>query len=93
MGSGGNGSTVGGVVLGGLAGLAARYALSRAMDGTQSHGAVTPHGASGLQDDGYQAINSPHRQPDLGTFDAGSGGDSWDNSAECRTDNNGGEEW
>ena len=86
---GGSGSTVRGAVVGGIAGLAAGYALSKAMEGTQGHDGATPHGASGLQDDGYRAINSAPSQPDLGAFDAGSGGDSWDNSA----DSSGGDDW
>ena len=86
---GGSGSTVRGAVVGGIAGLAAGYALSKAMEGTQSHDGAAPHGASGLQDGGYQAINSAPSQPDLGAFDAGSGGDSWDNSA----DSGGGDDW
>ena len=86
---GGSGSTVRGAVVGGIAGLAAGYALSRVMEGTQGHDGATPHGASGLQDDGYRAINSAPSQPDLGAFDAGRGGDSWDNSA----DSSGGDDW
>ena len=86
---GGSGSTVRGAVVGGIAGLAAGYALSKAMEGTQGHDGATPHGASGLQDDGYRAINSAPSQPDLGAFDAGSGGDNWDNSA----DSSGGDDW
>ncbi len=86
---GGSGSTVRGAVVGGIAGLAAGYALSRVMEGTQGHDGATPHGASGLQDDGYRAINSAPSQPDLVAFDAGRGGDSWDNSA----DSSGGDDW
>jgi hypothetical protein len=86
---GGSGSTVRSAVVGGIAGLAAGYALSRAMEGTQGRDGATPHGASGLQDDGYRAINSAPSQADLGAFDAGSGGDSWDNSL----DSSGGDDW
>ena len=86
---GGGGSTVRGAVVGGIAGLAAGYALSKAMEGPQGHDGATQHGASGLQDDGYRAINSAPSQPDLGAFDSGSGGDSWDNSA----DSSGGDDW
>jgi len=87
--AGGTGSTMRGAVVGGIAGLAAGYALSKAMEGTQGHDGAKPQGASGLQDDGYRAINSAPSQPDLGAFDAGSGGDSWDNSA----DSSGGDDW
>ena len=87
--AGGTGSTMRGAVVGGIAGLAAGYALSKAMEGPQGHDGAKPQGASGLQDDGYRAINSAPSQPDLGAFDAGSGGDSWDNSA----DSGGGDDW
>ena len=85
----GTGSTVRGAVVGGIAGLAAGYALSKAMEGTQGHDGATPLGASGLQDGGYQALNSAPSQADLGAFDAGSGGDSWDNSADSSSDSSG----
>jgi hypothetical protein len=87
--AGGTGSTMRGAVVGGIAGLAAGYALSKAMEGPQGHDGAKPQGASGLQDGGYQPINSAPSQPDLGAFDAGSGGDSWDNSA----DSSGGDDW
>jgi hypothetical protein len=73
---GGTGSTVRGAVVGGLAGMAAGYALSKAMDGNQQHG------SSGLQNEGYRPMDNVPAQPDLGAFDAGAGGDSWDNAPE-----------
>jgi hypothetical protein len=88
---GGTGSAVRGAVVGGIAGLAAGYALSKAMEGPQGHDGATPHGASGLQDDGYRDTNSAPSQADLGAFDAGSGGDSWDNSADSSSDSSGGD--
>jgi hypothetical protein len=78
-------------VVGGIAGLAAGYALSKAMEGTQGHDGATPHGASGLQDGGYQALNSTPSQADLGAFDAGNGSDSWDNSSDSSADSSGGD--
>ena len=85
MGGAGTGSTVRGAVVGGLAGLAAGYALSKAMDGTQQHGAS---GASGLQNEGYRPLDNAPAQPDLGAFDAGTG-DSWDNTP----DSGGSDDW
>lgn len=85
MGGAGTGSTVRGAVVGGLAGLAAGYALSKAMDGTQQHGAA---GAPGLQNEGYRALDNAPAQPDLGAFDAGTG-DSWDNAP----DSGGSDDW
>jgi hypothetical protein len=76
MGGAGAGSTVRGAVVGGLAGLAAGYALSKAMDGNQQHG------SSGLQNEGYRSLDNAPAQPDLGSFDAGAGGDNWDNAPE-----------
>lgn len=71
---------MGGAVLGGVAGLAAGYALSKAMEGGAS-----PHnpqsnssGANPANDSaGYVPFDNPSR-PDMGAFDAGTGGDSWD---------------
>ena len=90
---GGTGSTVRGAVVGGIAGLAAGYALSKAMEGPQGHDGAAPTGASGLQDGGYQSINNAPSQADLGAFDAGNGSDSWDNSSDSSSDSSGGEDW
>lgn len=70
---------MGGAVIGGVAGLAAGYALSKAMEGgaSQSPG-QTGAGSNAAQDaGGFVPFDNPSR-PDLGAFDAGSGGDSWD---------------
>ena len=85
MGGTSTGSTVRGAVVGGLAGLAAGYALSKAMEGTQPHGGA---GAPGLQNEGYRQLDNAPAQPDLGAFDAGTG-DSWDNAP----DSGGSDDW
>jgi hypothetical protein len=71
---------MGGAVLGGVAGLAAGYALSKAMEGGANHSnpssgnnAANPSSDSA----GYVPFDNPSR-PDMGAFDAGAGGDSWD---------------
>ena len=71
---------MGGAVLGGVAGLAAGYALSKAMEGGANHPnpAASNNAANPAQDSsGYVPFDNPSR-PDLGAFDAGAGGDSWD---------------
>ena len=68
-----------GAVVGGLAGVAAGYALSKALEGdhhTTPSSAATPAGGNG--NGGYVPFDAP-AQPDLGTFDAGSGSD-WDSA-------------
>ena len=71
---------MGGAVLGGVAGLAAGYALSKAMEGGANHPnpAASNNAANPAQDSaGYVPFDNPSR-PDMGAFDAGAGGDSWD---------------
>ena len=70
---------MGGAVLGGVAGLAAGYALSKAMEGGSSHNPDQAQAGSHAAQDpgGFVPFDNPSR-PDLGAFDAGSGGDSWD---------------
>jgi hypothetical protein len=73
------GSTMTGAVVGGLAGVAAGYALSKALEG--DHHASSPSAASNSPaagNGGYVPFDTP-AQPDLGTFDAGSGND-WDSA-------------
>ena len=79
---GGVGSGIGGAVIGGLAGVAAGYALSKAMEG--DHGAGNANAAP-AQSGGYVPFDSP-AQPDLGSFDSGSGGDSWGDSGSSGGD-------
>ena len=74
------GSTMTGAVVGGLAGVAAGYALSKALEGDH-HASSAPSsaGASPVADNGgYVPFDAPS-QPNLGAFDAGSGSD-WDSA-------------
>ena len=69
------GSGVAGAVVGGLAGVAAGYALAKAMEGSD-HG-----GSSGVAQAGQGGEYVPFDNPaptQLDAFDTGSGGDSWD---------------
>ena len=71
---------MGGAVMGGVAGLAAGYALSKAMEGGANHpnSAASSNAANPSNDSaGYVPFDNPSR-PDMGAFDAGAGGDSWD---------------
>jgi hypothetical protein len=71
------GSTMTGAVMGGLAGVAAGYALSKALEG--DHHAAPPTAASpSAGNGGYVPFDTP-AQSDLGAFDAGSGSD-WDSA-------------
>ncbi len=74
------GSTMAGAVVGGLAGMAAGYALSKALEGdhTSSGAASAPSHATASGNGGYVPFDAP-AQPDLGGFDAGSGSD-WDST-------------
>jgi len=73
------GSTLTGAVVGGLAGVAAGYALSKALEGDHHTSAPSSSGASPVADNGgYVPFDTP-AQPDLGAFDAGSGSD-WDSA-------------
>ena len=71
------GSTVTGAVVGGLAGVAAGYALSKALE-SEHHVSSTSVGSTPVDNGGYVPFDAP-AQPDLGVFDAGSGSD-WDNA-------------
>lgn len=73
------GSTMTGAVVGGLAGVAAGYALSKALEGDHHSAAPSSAGAtSSASNGGYVPFDTP-TQPDLGSFDAGSGND-WDSA-------------
>jgi len=72
---GGMGSGIGGAVVGGLAGVAAGYALSKALEGDH-HSNAAPQSASG--NSGYVPFENP-AQPDVGSFDSGSGS-GWDDA-------------
>ena len=71
----GGGSTMTGAVVGGLAGVAAGYALSKALEGDHHN---TNNAAAADHNGGYVPFDAPAR-PDLGNFDAGSGS-GWDDS-------------
>ena len=68
------GSGIGGAVLGGVAGLAAGYALSKAMEGGNANAGEAHRGAAA--NEGYVPFDTPPA-PDMGSFDAGSGS-GWD---------------
>ncbi len=72
---GGMGSGIGGAVVGGLAGVAAGYALSKALEGDH-HSNAASQSAGG--NSGYVPFENP-AQPDLGSFDSGSGS-GWDDA-------------
>ena len=80
--TGGVGSGIGGAVIGGLAGVADGYALSKAMEGDHSGG---NNANAPAQSGGYVPFDSP-ATPDLGNFDSGSGGDSWDDGGSSGGD-------
>ncbi len=71
------GSTMTGAVVGGLAGVAAGYALSKALEGDH-HTAPAAGATTATDNGGYVPFDTP-AQPDLGSFDAGSGND-WDSA-------------
>lgn len=80
------GSTMTGAVVGGLAGVAAGYALSKALEGNH-HASAPAAGASAASNNtGYVPFDTP-AQADLGSFDAGSGSD-WDSA-----DGGGSDDW
>lgn len=79
------GSGVAGAVVSGLAGVAAGYALSKALDGHE-HPSSTGLGTSHTQDTGLVPIDaSAASTADFESFDAGSG-DDWDASASSDND-------
>lgn len=73
---GGVGSGVGGAVLGGVAGLAAGYALSKALEGDHHTGVNHDGAPPSSSGNGYVPFDAP-AEPDLGSFDSGSG-NGWD---------------
>jgi hypothetical protein len=77
---GGMGSGIGGAVVGGLAGVAAGYALSKALGGDQHNNASSAAQNTG-NNNGYVPFDNPS-QPDMGSFDSGSGG-GWDDSGDA----------
>lgn len=67
------GAGVKGAVLGGIAGLATGYALSKALEGGD-HSSMSAN-----PNNGYIPFDAPGSAPDFGAFDAGTG-DGWDNN-------------
>jgi hypothetical protein len=80
------GSGIGGAVLGGVAGLAAGYALSKAMEGGNTNAGQAQHAPAA--NEGYVPFDTPPA-PDMGSFDAGSGS-GWD-AADSGGGDSGGE--
>jgi hypothetical protein len=74
------GSGIGGAVVGGLAGVAAGYALSKALEGDHHSNASNAAQSSG-NNNGFVPFDTPS-QPDLGSFDSGSGG-GWDDGGSA----------
>jgi len=79
------GSGIGGAVVGGLAGVAAGYALSKALEGDHHNNAAQQNPGNS---NGYVPFDSP-AQSDVGSFDSGSGS-GWDDSS---SDSDGGDSW
>jgi len=81
------GSGIGGAVIGGVAGLAAGYALSKALEGGHESGASAQRGSDS---NGYVPMDNP--APDLGSFDSGSAG-GWDNAGDSGGGGDSGGDW
>ena len=87
------GSTVTGAVVGGIAGLAAGYALNKMLE--TDHGGAAP--ASHAAVDSPVTYDSPFEparssQPDFGAFDAGNGAD-WDNTDTSPSSDSDADNW
>jgi hypothetical protein len=83
-----SGSGVAGAVVGGLAGVAAGYALSRALD-NRDHPTGTTTGLDNARpSDPMEEVGRVRMDPgaDLGSFDAGSGGEDWGDSGGSDND-------
>jgi tetratricopeptide (TPR) repeat protein len=78
-----SGSGMTGAVVGGLAGVAAGYALAKAMEGHEHAG--SSGAAQAAPSGGYVPFDqTPPTQ--LDAFDSGSGGDSWDSGGDAPAD-------
>lgn len=77
-----SGSGMGGAIVGGIAGLAAGYGLSKLLD----HGNDAQSASHQNSDSGYTPIDTGNSS-DYGGFDAGSG-DSWDDNSSSSSDDN-----
>jgi hypothetical protein len=81
-----------GAVVGGLAGVAAGYALSKALEG--DHHDTSQHSLQNPASDQFQPLSSGPSQ-DFGTFDSGSG-DGWDSGGDSSggdSSGGGGDDW
>ena len=76
----GMGAGVAGAVVGGLAGVAAGYALSKAMEGGSEH-----HAGNAAAPDQREYIPMDQPAPDMGSFDSGSGS-GWDDAGSSSGD-------
>jgi hypothetical protein len=77
-------SPIAGAVVGGLAGVAAGYALSKAFEGDHHSVSDQPRPSND-----YGVNYDKPTTPDLGSFDPGSGGDNWDPPSSGNSD----DEW
>jgi uncharacterized protein len=78
-----NGSTMTGAVVGGLAGVAAGYALSKALEG--DHHSAPPAASSNNWGDNQGLVNVDEPAPPA--FDAGAGGNDWGDDSGSSDDN------
>jgi hypothetical protein len=81
-----------GAVVGGLAGVAAGYALSKALEG--DHHDASQHSLQNPAADQFQPLSSGPSQ-DFGAFDSGSG-DGWDSGGDHSSGDSsggGGDDW
>jgi hypothetical protein len=76
-----------GAVVGGLAGVAAGYALSKALEG--DHHEAASQSLRSAESDHFQPLPSGQSE-DFGAFDAGSG-DGWDGGGD--TSGSGSDDW
>ncbi|PUE35981.1 hypothetical protein B9Z52_02160 [Limnohabitans sp. Jir72] len=79
-----SGSTMTGAVVGGLAGVAAGYALSKALEG--DHHSAPPAASSNNWGDNQGLVRVDDPAPPA--FDAGSGGNDWGDDGETSSDDN-----
>jgi hypothetical protein len=78
------GSTMTGAVVGGLAGVAAGYALSKALEGDHHPAPTAPSNNTWADQQGLVNVDDPTPP----AFDAGSGSNDWDDSGDSSSDDN-----
>ena len=79
-----NGSTMTGAVVGGLAGVAAGYALSKALEGDHHTAPVANSSNSWADNQGLVSVDEPAAP----AFDPGSGGNDWGGESDAGSDDN-----